>query len=99
MGIALTGCSKDNNESQDPESQVVEVATIINLADGVVQVNNRSLDYDSETGVLSRSFVAGERVALSYECKDGTMERDVTGLTAEDISADGKSAKINFSMY
>ena len=99
MGIALTGCSKDNNESQDPESQVVEVATIINLADGVVQVNNRSLDYDSETGVLSRSFVAGERVALSYECKDGTMGRDVTGLTAEDISADGKSAKINFSMY
>ena len=102
LGAAVTGCSSDDNlaEEQQPAKQdnIVTVTTTVGLddADGGI-TRALAIDYDAKT--LKKTFAVGDQVALVYE---NTSEKKVMAvseaLTSGDISAEGKSAKLTFTL-
>ena len=93
VGAVMTGCSSEDNlaGNQQPavKDNIVTVTTTIGLGGG--DATTRAL---SATGV--KTFAEGDELALFYS---NTNEDEVKAVaTAENISADGKSATFTFTL-
>ena len=97
VGAMMTGCSSDEDFSnpQQPENKnnVVTLTTTVGLDDG--GATTRAL---TSTGV--KTFAVGEQVALAYwNTSINQWEKAVSqALTDDDISADGKTATLTFTL-
>ena len=99
MVAVLTSCSKDDNYieelQQSPQSDNVITLTTTVSIDGS-QAATRALTAE---GV--KTFKAGDKIAVCYKTSnsDGYIKVvDSNALTADDISADGKSAKFTVNL-
>lgn len=94
MGSVMTGCSSENdlagNQQPAVKDNIVTVTTTIGLGGG--DATTRAL---SATGV--KTFAEGDQIALFYQ-KSGSSNRFKAVGTAENISADGKSATFTFEL-
>ena len=94
MGAVMTACSSEDNlaGNQQPAKQdnIVTVTTTIGLGGG--DATTRAL---SATGV--KTFEVGDQIALFY-VQNGSSDRVKAVATAENISADGKSATFTFTL-
>ena len=94
MGAMITGCSSEDNlaGNQQPAKQdnIVTVTTTIGLGGG--DATTRAL---SAIGV--KTFAEGDQIALFY-VQNGSSDRVKAVATAENISADGKSATFTFTL-
>ena len=101
VGAVMTACSSDDNiliETPQPQVQnkIVTLTTTISLGssdNADPHGTNRALN--PTTG--AKTFTVDDQVAVFY--KNGTMKKAVSNaLTAGDISADGKTAKITVTL-
>lgn len=105
MGAILAGCSK--NEAAEPEREIEqELEQEPEIEDNIVTVTTTiglgendatkalAIDYDAKT--LTKTFAVGDEVALVYENTSSQLAKAVA--TAENISADGKSASFTFTL-
>lgn len=94
MGSVMTGCSSENdlagNQQPAVKDNIVTVTTTIGLGGG--DATTRAL---SATGV--KTFAEGDQIALFYQ-KSGSSNQFKAVGTAENISADGKSATFTFEL-
>lgn len=94
MGSVMTGCSSENdlagNQQPAKQDNIVTVTTTIGLGGG--DATTRAL---SATGV--KTFDEGDRIALFYQ-KSGSSNQFKAVATAQNISADGKSATFTFEL-
>ena len=96
MGMLGTSCNKvESQEIETPKDNIVTLTTTVGFAaDGTKAL---AIDYTAKT--LTKTFAVGEQVVLTYEDQDGNNQNTVSqALTAGDISADGKSAKLTFAL-
>ena len=98
MGMLGTSCNKaESPEIETPETQkenIVTLTTTVGFADDTKAL---AIDYTAKT--LTKTFAVGEQVVLTYEDQDDNNQNTVSqALTPEDISADGKSAKLTFTL-
>ena len=96
MGMLGTSCNKvESQEIETPKDNIVTLTTTVGFAaDGTKAL---TIDYTAKT--LTKTFAVGEQVVLTYEDQDGNNQNTVSqALTAGDISADGKSAKLTFAL-
>ena len=98
-GAVIAGCSKDSDFSGEPKQpdvkdNIITVTTTVGLAAGT-----RALSVDYENEVLSKTFAVGEQVALVYgNTNDERVKAVSQELEADDILADGKSARLTFTL-
>lgn len=102
VGAVVTGCSSDDNvaSEQQPVKQdnIVTVTTTVGL-DDVDGGTTRALTIDYDAHTLTKTFAVGDQVALVYEnTSEETVKAVSQALKAEDISADGKSATLTFTL-
>ena len=102
VGAVVTGCSSDDNvaSEQQPVKQdnIVTVTTTVGL-DDVDGGTTRALTIDYDALTLTKTFAVGDQVALVYKnTSEETVKAVSQALTADDISADGKSAKLAFTL-
>lgn len=94
MGSVMTGCSSENdlagNQQPAVKDNIVTVTTTVGLGGG--DATTRAL---SATGV--KTFEVGDQIALFYE-QDGSSDPVKAVATAQNISADGKSATFTFEL-
>ena len=94
VGAVMTGCSSDDNitnEPQQPSSKVVTLTTTVSLDDGA---QTRAL---TSAGV--KTFAEGEQIALVYKNTGGTTVKAVSeALTNGNITNEGKSATFTFEL-
>ena len=94
MGAMMTGCSSEDNLAGNQQSakqdNIVTVTTTIGLGGG--DATTRAL---SATGV--KTFAEGDQIALFY-VQNGSSDPVKAVATAENISADGKSATFTFTL-
>lgn len=97
VGAIVTGCSNKEDaavEPQQPKDNIVTMKTTVGLAGGGEEgsATTRAL---SPTGV--KTFAVGETMAVYFTNTAGyRIALKSHALTAEDISADGKSATFTF---
>ena len=96
MGMLGTSCNKvESQEMETPKDNIVTLTTTV----GFAADDTKALTIDYTNKKLTKTFKAGEQVVLTYEDQDGNNQNTVSqALTPEDISADGKSAKLTFSL-
>lgn len=91
VGTVMTGCSSEDdlagNQQSAKQDNIVTVTTTVGVGSGT-----RAL---SEGGV--KTFEVGDQIALFYE-QDGSWDQFKAVATAENISADGKSATFTFTL-
>ena len=94
MGSVMTGCSSENdlagNQQPAVKDNIVTVTTTVGLGGG--DATTRAL---SATGV--KTFEVGDQIALFY-VQNGSSDPVKAVATAENISADGKSATFTFEL-
>ena len=102
-GAVMTACTSDDNiagniagnEQPATGDNIVTVTTTIGLAgDNSATTRALAINYDAKT--LTKTFAEGDQVALLYDNESGATKRAVA--TAENISADGKTASFTFTM-
>ena len=105
MGAVMTGCSSDDNfidEPQQPEnkSNVVTLTTTVGLDEGSESKGtSRALDVDFTEKKATKTFAAGEKMALVYKNTSGTTVKVESDALAEgDIVTGGKSATFTFTL-
>ncbi len=102
VGATFTGCSGDDNiidQPQQPETKnnVVTLTTTVGFDDAAGTTRALDIDYDAKT--LTKTFKAGDQIALIYTQTGSTTAKAVSAvLTAGDISGDGKSANFTFEL-
>ena len=97
VGAMMTGCSNEDdivNQQPENKSNLVTVTTTVSLAGG----ETRAV---TDAGV--KTFAVGDQVALKYWNTgiggSGQWDKALSQvLTAEDISADGKTATLTFTL-
>lgn len=99
MGMLGTSCNKVESQEMEtpatPKDNIVTLTTTV----GFAEADTKALAIDYTAKTLTKTFAVGEQVVLTYEDKDGNNQNTVSpALTAGDISADGKSAKLTFSL-
>jgi hypothetical protein len=87
--VAMVGCSKDE-EQPAGSGKVVVSTTTIGLGSSEA---SKHLD---ESG--TKTFAAGEEIAVIYENTSSTMVKTTVTLTAGDISNGGKEATVSVAM-
>ena len=102
VGAAVTGCSSDDNiiadEQPAKQDNIVTVTTTVGLDDGDGGTT-RALAIDYGSKKVTKTFAVGDQVALVYENTSAENVKAVSNaLTAGDISADGKSATLTFTL-
>lgn len=102
VGAVVTGCSSDDNvaSEQQPVKQdnIVTVTTTVGL-DDVDGGTTRALSIDYVNQKVTKTFAVGDQVALVYKnTSEETVKAVSQALKAEDISADGKSATLTFTL-
>lgn len=91
MDSILAGCAKDKDVDSVAEDNIVVCTTTVTLdAD-----DTKALSIVGDKGV--KTFAEGERVALRYY-SDKWVYASSHALSAEDISADGKTAILTFEL-
>ncbi len=91
MGAILAGCAKDKDVDSVAEDNIVVCTTTVTLdAD-----DTKALSVVGDKGL--KTFAKGERVALRYY-NTGWSYASSQALSEEDISADGKTAILTFSL-
>ncbi|MBQ8064526.1 MAG: hypothetical protein IJ200_02595 [Prevotella sp.] len=104
VGAVVTGCSSDDNIADGSQSatqdNIVTVTTTVGFDEGAqARGTTRALRIDYENRKADKTFAVGDQVALVYE---NTSEKKVMAvseaLTAEDISAEGNSATLTFTL-
>ena len=103
VGAMTAGCSSDDNiisQPQQPENKnnVVTLTTTVGFDEATGGITRAlAIDYDAKT--LTKTFAAGDQIAVVYENTGGTKVKAVTeALTAENITADGKSATFTVTL-
>jgi len=100
VGAVVTGCSSDDNladEQPAKQDNIVTVTTTVGLDDVDGTTRALAIDYDART--VTKTFAVGDQVTLAYENTSGKYVKAVSNaLTAENISADGKSATLTFTL-
>ncbi len=96
MGMLGTSCNKvESQEMETPKDNIVTLTTTV----GFTADDTKALAIDYTAKTLTKTFAVGEQVVLTYEDQDGNNQNTVSqALTPEDISADGKSAKLTFTL-
>ena len=99
MGMLGTSCNKVESQEMEtpatPKDNIVTLTTTV----GFAETDTKALAIDYTAKTLTKTFAVGEQVVLTYEDQDGNNQNTVSQpLTPEDISADGKSAKLTFSL-
>ena len=99
MGMLGTSCNKvESQEMETPETHKDNIVTLTTTV-GFGEADTKALDINYTDKKLTKTFAAGEQVVLTYEDQDGNNQNTVSqALTDEDISADGKSAKLTFTL-
>ena len=99
MGMLGTSCNKaESPEIETPETQKDNIVTLTTTV-GFAADGTKALAIDYTAKTLTKTFAVGEQVVLTYEDQDGNNQNTVSqALTAGDISADGKSAKLTFAL-
>lgn len=102
VGAVMMSCSsEDELQAQAPQqpennNKAVTLTTTISLSEGATDgASRRALAADG-----TKTFAVGEQVALSYWRTDiSQWDKALSqALTVDDISADGKSAKLTFTL-
>ena len=103
VGAMTAGCSSDDNiisQPQQPENQtnVVTLTTTVGF-DEATDGTTRALAIDYDAKKLTKTFAVGDQIAVVYENTGGTKVKAVTEvLTAENITAEGKSATFTVTL-
>lgn len=98
-GAIMSGCGNDDSPADQQSARTVTLTTTISLGgeDGGAQTRALSIDETNHKGV--KTFAAGEKIAVIYgNSSEKAVKADDVTLTAEDISADGKTAKITVTL-
>lgn len=100
VGAVTVGCT-----SEDSAIDQAQTATKNNVVTQTVTVGfdeqaaTRALVIDYTHKKLTKTFKAGDQIAVIYENESGTMVKaETAALTADDITADKKSATFTVSM-
>ena len=99
VGALTTSCSNDDFaiEPQQPaNNNIVTLTTTVGFDDSTATKRALALDEVNKKGI--KTFVAGEKVAIVYTNTSDTKVTAEYTLQAEDISADSKSTKLNFTL-
>jgi hypothetical protein len=101
VGNVMTGCSSEDNPADEQQpakpDNIVTVTTTVGLGDDYA--TTRALIIDYENRKVAKTFAVGDQVALVYEnTNDETVKAVSNALAAEDISADGKTATMTFTL-
>lgn len=93
MGAILAGCAKDKDVDSVAEDNIVVCTTTVTLdAD-----DTKALSIVGDKGV--KTFAEGEQVALRYYIQGTKWDKAISQpLSMTDISADGKTATLTFTM-
>ena len=103
VGAMTAGCSSDDNiisQPQQPENKnnVVTLTTTVGFDEATAGTTRAlAIDYDAKT--LTKTFAAGDQIAVVYENTSNTMVKaESVALTAENITAEGKSATFTVTL-
>ena len=99
VGALTTSCSNDDFaiEPQQPaNNSIVTLTTTVGFDDSTATKRALALDEVNKKGI--KTFVAGEKVAIVYTNTSDTKVTAEYTLQEEDISADSKSTKLNFTL-
>ena len=99
VGALTTSCSNDDFaiEPQQPaNNNIVTLTTTVGFDDSTATKRALALDEVNKKGI--KTFVAGEKVAIVYTNTSDTKVTAEYTLQEEDISADSKSTKLNFTL-
>lgn len=99
MGMLGTSCNKvESPEIETPETQKENIVTLTTTV-GFAADETKALTIDYTNKKLTKTFAVGEQVVLTYKDQNGNNQNTVSqALTPEDISANGKSAKLTFTL-
>ena len=100
VGTMTVGCSSDDNfieQTQQPvnSNNVVTLTATVGFDEAA---SNRALAIDYPNKKLTKTFEAGDQIAVIYENTIGTMVKETVTIAAGDISTDKKSATFTVSM-
>lgn len=105
VGAMMTGCTNDDNiidEPQQPEnkSNVVTLTTTVGLDEGSESKGtSRALAVDFDAKKATKTFAAGEKMALVYKnTSNETVKVESDALAEGDIVTGGKSATFTFTL-
>lgn len=100
VGAVMTGCSSDDNLASEQQLQkqdnIVTVTTTIGLSGDNATTRALAINYTDKK--LVKTFAVGDQMGLTYQQNGGSAYVVSNPLTAGDISADGKSAKLTFML-
>ena len=100
VGAMTVGCTNEDNvidQAQTATKNNVVTQTVTVGFDE--QAATRALVIDYTHKKLTKTFKAGDQIAVIYENESGTMVKaETAALTADDITAEGKSAKFTVTM-
>ncbi len=100
-GAMTTACSSEDRfaeqQQQQPSTKTITLKTTVSLdSDNAI---TRALTLDTEHELLAKTFAAGDQIAVGYEDTNNQDHKAVSEpLTADDISADGKSATFTVTL-
>lgn len=97
-GAMTTACSSEDRFAeqlqQQPSTKTITLKTTVSLdSDNAI---TRALTLDTEHELLAKTFAAGNQIAVGYN--NVTNKAVSEPLTADDISADGKSATFTVTL-
>lgn len=97
-GAMTTACSSEDRfaeqQQQQPSTKTITLKTTVSLdSDNAI---TRALTLDTEHELLAKTFAAGDQIAVGYN--NVTNKAVSEPLTADDISADGKSATFTVTL-
>jgi len=101
VGAMTVGCSSDDNfieQTQQPvnSNNVVTLTATVGFDEAA---SNRALAIDYTNHKLTKTFKAGDKIAVVYQnTSDQLVKVETTALTDADITAEGKSAKFTVTM-
>lgn len=105
MGLMMSGCSSDDNFLGDDaqgvsKGNVVTLTTTVGLDEGSEsKTTSRALDVDFTEKKATKTFAAGEKMALVYKnTSNETVKVESDALAEGDIVTGGKSATFTFEL-
>ena len=100
VGAVTVGCTSEDNaidQAQTATKNNVVTQTVTVGFDEQAATRALAIDYTHKK--LTKTFEAGDQIAVIYENESGTMVKaETAALTADDITAEGKSAKFTVTM-
>lgn len=100
MGVIGAACSKvENQEIEAPKDNIVTLTTTVGFAEDAEDPATKALAIDYTAKTLKKTFAVGDQVMLTYDNEERELTRALSQpLTSEDISSDGRSAKLTFTL-